>query len=328
MKDVRDDQPVVTHEDLVTFADTKVNLHRDDVADYRAQVRRLRNRLEEHIDEHPDYALVKMLNAGSVAKGTALSTINDMDVAVYVKKTEAPTSDYRLLSWLADRLREAYSKLDHDQFVVQQHCVTVSFRGSGLDVDVVPVLYEGADNNQGWLITKDSGDRVLTSVSQHLDFIRTRRRSEGRSFTEVIRLIKWWVRQRKRQDSSFRFKSFLVELICAHLADERLVDVTDYPTALEQFFAYVVKTGMQERIAFSDFYDFKALPASTGDAIEAFDPVNPDNNVARRYGVSDRTRIVNAAQEAFDAIAEAYYSTTQGRAYECWRDIFGPGFGR
>jgi len=318
----------VTHSDVIDFADERVNLHRADVTEHRAQVNRLRDRLEKYIDAHPDYDLVKMLHAGSVAKGTALSTINDMDVAVYVKEASAPADLPQLLSWLVARLREAYPTLEADQFVQQQHCVTVTFRGSGLDVDVVPVLYEGAADNIGSLITKDTGDRVLTSVSLHLEFIRSRRATYGRPFTEVIRLAKWWVRQRKRLDPDFRFKSFLVELLCAHLVDTGQIDLSDYSVALEQFFAYVVKTGLQQRIAFDDGYAIGELPARTGDAIEAFDPVNPVNNVARRYSIADRSVMVNAAQEAFDALAEAHYATTQGRAYDCWRDVLGPSFGR
>lgn len=322
------DEPVVTHADVVAFADAKVNLHRADVAEHRAQVNRLREKLEAHIAAHPDYALVKMLHAGSVAKGTALSTINDMDVAVYVRQTDAPTEERQLLTWLAERLGEAYPTLAADQFTVQQHCVTVSFRGSGLDVDVVPVLYDGAEDNRGWLITKDSGDRVLTSVSLHLEFVRSRRRLHGRAFTEYIRLVKWWVRLCKRNDPEFRCKSFLVELLGAHLVDTGQVDLSDYPKALEQFFAYVTKSGLQERIAFGDCYDGASLVAPTGDAIEVFDPVNPENNVARRYSVAHRAAIVKAAQDALDALTEAHYATTQGRAYDCWRDVLGPSFGR
>lgn len=56
-----------------------------------------------------------------------------MDVAVYLKKTAAPTNDAELLNWLADRLREAYGDWKkHEDFVVNQHCVTVSFKGTGL----------------------------------------------------------------------------------------------------------------------------------------------------------------------------------------------------
>ena len=46
----------------------------------------------------------------------------------------------------------------------QHHCVRVRFRGSGLDVDVVPVLYEGDVNDYGYLVRKYSGERVLTSI--------------------------------------------------------------------------------------------------------------------------------------------------------------------
>jgi hypothetical protein len=322
------DAPIVKHDDLVAFADKRVDLRRDDLSDYRKQVNRLREKLEEYIDSHPDYALVKMLHAGSVAKSTALRTINDMDVAVYVKKSEAPSTEANLLTWLADRLHEAYPNLDSDQFVIQQHCVTVSFRGSGLDVDVVAVLYEGDDDDRGWLITKNFGERVLTSVSLHLRFIRSRRKTHGPAFTQFIRIVKWWVRQRKLSNESFRFKSFLVELICARLVDDGELDLTDYPKALEQFFAYVAKTGLRERIAFADYCDPKSLPPASTDAIEAFDPVNPENNVAKRYSIADREAIVAAAQDALDALTEAHYATTQGRAYDCWRDVLGPSFGR
>jgi hypothetical protein len=49
-------------------------------------------------DEVPDYGFVKSLHSGSLAKGTALKTLNDMDVAVYVKKSEAPADENALLS--------------------------------------------------------------------------------------------------------------------------------------------------------------------------------------------------------------------------------------
>ncbi len=75
----------VTHKTIAEFADNSVNLRQEDVEEYRAQVNRLREKLDKYIYEHPDYALVKMLHSGSVRKGTALKTINDMDVAVYIK---------------------------------------------------------------------------------------------------------------------------------------------------------------------------------------------------------------------------------------------------
>src|SRR4029450_501992 len=112
----------VTHALVRDFAKEKINLTRDDVKEYRDQVGRLRKKLEAHIDTHPDYGLVKMRHSGSVAKGTALKTINDMDVAVYVKAEAAPGDERELLSWLEARLKEAYPNHPPQNFDPQDHC--------------------------------------------------------------------------------------------------------------------------------------------------------------------------------------------------------------
>ena len=244
----------ITHADVERFADDKVNLHRDAVAAHRAQVNRLREQLKKHIDETPESPLVKMLLSGSLAKGTALSTLNDIDVAVYVWGDAAPAEDSELLDWLADLLRAAYPTLAPDQIVVYpgSHCVTVTFRGSGLSVDVVPMLYYGDEDDQGYLVTKDSGERVPTSIPLHLQFLR-RRKDTNQHCAQIIRLVKWWVRRQKTEREAFKCKSFIVELICAKLVDDG-VDFSDYPRALEEFFAYVARSRLQERIAFSDYY--------------------------------------------------------------------------
>ena len=82
--------PQITHRDLVAFADDKVNLKKSEVDDQRAQVNRLRDRIEGKIAVSPGYGFVKALHAGSVAKGTALRNVNDRDLAVYVKAEQAP----------------------------------------------------------------------------------------------------------------------------------------------------------------------------------------------------------------------------------------------
>lgn len=316
----------VQHQILAAFADAEVNLSPDRVADYREQGKKLRERLERYIADNPDYALVKMLNSGSVAKGTALSTIGDMDLAVYVKASEAPSGDDELVYWIRDRLREAYPQLEDDQFEPQQHCVTLIFRTpSYVDVDVVPVLYEGQPDNVGHLIEKDTGRQVETSVSRHLEFIRARKGKSPSNFAQVIRLLKWWAGEQKERDPNLRFKSFMIELICAHLADSGQ-DFSDYPAAMEAFFAYVVKSGLSERISFDDYYPASDLPGPTGAEIEIFDPVNPENNVAATYTREHREKIVAIATEALEAIADAAYATTKGRAIEDWQDVLGPSF--
>jgi hypothetical protein len=317
--------PLIGHAQLAAFGAEVVNLKREDATEHREQVNRLREKLDGYIEAHPAYDLVKMLNSGSVAKGTALSTINDMDVAVYVQAARAPAKEPELLGWLRDRLRAAYPAMRPEQFTVQTHCVRVSFRGSGLDVDVVPVLYAGAPDDRGYLIVKDTGDRVETSIPLHLEFIRRRKLAQATHFAQIVRFAKWWVCQRRKEKEDFRCKSFMVELLCAHLADNG-VDFSDYFLALEQFFAYIVKTGLRERVAFSDYYSASALPKARTATIEIFDPVNPTNNVAARHSAAERNSIVEAARDSLDALNEAYHSTTSGRAVSLLKIVLGPSF--
>jgi len=138
----------VSHAEIARFARAKVNLPKDKADEFRAQAKRLRDRLETYLGEHPDFTLKKMLLAGSLAKGTALRSLNDIDVACYISGADAPREVSALLDYLAERLRKAFPNFSADQVKPQTYSVTVSFKGTGLDVDVVPILYDG-DPDEG-----------------------------------------------------------------------------------------------------------------------------------------------------------------------------------
>ena len=101
----------VSHREVAQFATDRVNLPKAKAGEYRAQARRLREKLEAYLDEHPDFTLRKMQLSGSLAKGTALRSLNDIDVACYVSGAEAPTEVEALLDYIAERLRKAFPKL-------------------------------------------------------------------------------------------------------------------------------------------------------------------------------------------------------------------------
>lgn len=323
----------VTHADIADFAQRRVNLPSDKAKQYRAQANSLKEKLEKHVVDHPDYDLVKMRNAGSVEKRTSLRTTSDFDVMVYIKAGAVPADDSQLGAWTSERLVQAYPQLNPDQFVPQTHCVTIEFRGSGLSIDVVPVIYEGEPDDVGYLVAKTSGTRLKTSVTQHLQFLRARKNGDADlgitanpDLAQGIRLVKWWVKQQKQKDPDFRFKSFMVELILCRLSDNG-VSFGDYATLLESFFEHLLTDRFATQIGFTDFYKASALPARGVDAIQVIDPVNTDNNVAVRYTAGDRDRILGAAQDAYDALSEARWATTKGRAVSCWQDVLGPSFG-
>src|SRR5215831_14215787 len=136
----------VDHSDIVRFAEDKVNLPKDKADEYRAQARRLRERLETYLAEHPDFSLKKMLLSGSLAKGTALRSLNDIDVACYISDADAPKDIASLLNYLAERLRKAFPNFSPDQMKPQTYSVTVSFHNTKLNINVVPILYSGDPN--------------------------------------------------------------------------------------------------------------------------------------------------------------------------------------
>ena len=203
-------------------------------------------------------------------------------------------------------------------------------RASGLKIDVAPVLYEGEPDDCGYLITRD-GRRVLTSVTLHLRFLNSRSSTAGGEYKEFIRLMKAFIKQAKFDDESFKFKPFLAELIVAHLWDHgwngEALAIKNYPRAFEQFFGYIVRTGLQDDIVFHDYYAASEVPSSN-DAIRIWDPVNPTNNVASAYTESDRLRLVRRAGEALDQITWAATAQDERRgqryvAIHLWTDLPG-----
>jgi hypothetical protein len=314
----------IDHRDIVKFAEERVNLPKDKADEYRAQARRLRERLEGYIGEHPDFSLKRIQLSGSLAKGTALRSLNDIDMAVYVSGSDAPHDPRALLDYLAERLHKAFPNFTADQVKPQTYSVTVSFKGSGLDVDVVPVLYAGLPDWRGNLISQDDGSFLETSIPLHLEFAKKRKLKKPDDFAQVVRLVKFWARRMKQEHEDFRFKSFMIEMILAKLCDEG-TDFSDYPEALQSFFTYVAKSNMRERIVFEDYYKASAV-GKLSDVVQIIDPINATNNVARLYTTQNADAIVNAALDAGDAIDAALAAPTKQLTVQYWQKVFGPSF--
>ncbi len=314
----------VNHSDIVRFADERVNLPKDKADQYRKQAASVRERLENYLKEHDDFSLKKILLSGSLAKGTALRTLNDIDMACYISGANAPHEIRALLNYLTERLRRAFPNFSPDQVTPNEFSVTVSFRGSGLDVDVVPILYDGDPDWYGNLVSQEDGSFLATCIPRHLEFIRERKAQSPVHFAQVARLIKFWSGRMKLEREGFRFKSFMVELVLAHLSDKGF-DFSDYPEAMQHFFTYIVRSGLREQIVFDDYYYPSAVGAFPN-PVRIIDPVNPKNNVARLYTREQVNIIVDAANDAGDAIDSALHAPTKGETVRYWQKIFGPTF--
>ena len=212
----------VDHGDIVKFAQEKVNLPKDKADEYRAQARRLREKLEGYLDEHPDFTLKKMLLSGSLAKGTALRSLNDIDVACYISGADAPGDVPKLLNYLAERLAQGVPEFQPGPGQAQHLQRHGLLPGNGSR------RRRGADPLQrrpGMVRQSRQPGRRLASCEpafpRHLEFIRKRKKAQETHFAQVVRLVKFWARKMKRERDGFRFKSFMIEMILAHLADQR-----------------------------------------------------------------------------------------------------------
>jgi len=314
----------VNHQDIVKFAEEKVNLPRDKASKFREQARGVRERVDRYLSEHDDFALKKILLSGSLAKGTALKSLNDIDMACYISGADAPKDVRALLEYLAERLRSAYPNFSPDQVRAQTYSVTISFKQSGLDIDVVPILYDGDPDWYGNLVSQEDGSFLKTCIPRHLEFIRTRKSINPNHFAQVIRLAKYWKRNMKLQRGDFKFKSFMIELVMAKLADDGL-DFSDYPEALQAFFTYIAKTNLGEQIAFSDYYPISKI-GSFSEPVKMIDPVNEKNNASKLYNSVQVDAIVDAALDAGDAIDAALAAPTKEKTIYYWQKVFGPTF--
>ena len=314
----------IGHAEIAKFGVEKVNLPEDKADKFRAQARNLRLKLEGYLQEHPDFALRKMLLSGSLAKGTGLRTLNDIDVGCYISGSDVPSDIDELMGYLAERLRKAFPNFKPEQVQPKTYCVTVSFLGSGLDVDIVPILYDGDPDWYGNLVNQDDGSFLRTCVPRHLEFIRKRKALANKDFAQVIRLVKYCVRKEKREKDGFRFKSFMAEMILSKMLDEGQ-DFSDYPEALQAFFSYIANSGMNERIIFDDYYP-KSKAKVFGTPIEIIDPVNEENNVSQLYTQAQADDIVDAALDAGDAVEAALRCPTKQDTIRHWQRVFGSAF--
>ena len=84
-----------------------------------------------------------------------------------------------------------------------------------------------------------NGQRVRTSISKHLDFIVKRKGQYPGSFSQLLRLLRYWRHQRE-EEGRMPLGPFATELVGVKVVDGG-VDPSDYPTALQAIFAFLAR---------------------------------------------------------------------------------------
>jgi len=308
----------LTNQQLKAYDANVLRLPQDKRTEYHAQVDRLIKNLTEHLKATTKIKIVRVVKAGSFAKFTILRKTSDdpidADVVFYVS---GDNLDHETLQDLNDKILEAltnaYPTKQVEDFEIQRRAATIVFVGTGLSVDIVPVVADPVNPGYGWQFDLEDGSRLRTCAPCAIKFVRDRKDADP-DFRTLVRLAKRW----RNHAELKRLKSFVIELIMAHVL-ATYGRAGSLESRFRQFLLYIAQSGLKDRIVF---------PETTGtiptfsDPVVIIDPVCVTNNVASRLSEAERLEIVEAAQAAWEA---AHFASTEDDP-ELWKEIFGRRF--
>ena len=286
---------------------------------YHGQVDHLVGRLDKELVANTDLKVTRVMKAGSFAKHTILRRSAhdpvDVDVVFYFA---AESLDRKTLETLNEHVHSflvaIYPNKALGDFEIQRKATTVSFVGTGLNVDVVPVIADRRRPGYGWQYSVADGSFTETCPPAHLKFIRSRK-AKDRDFRTLVRLSKRW-RNHVELDP---LKSFAIELVLGHLVDKRGFSGT-LERRFEEFLLYVAQSGLKQRITFPES---GWSGGRFNDPVVIVDPASATNNVAARITEQERRQIVEVAKTSWET---AHFASAEDDD-EVWKELFGPRFG-
>jgi hypothetical protein len=187
--------------------------------EYHAQANRLITNLTAKLHDNTKLKVKRVLKAGSFAKFTILRKAEgrsaDVDIAFYLGDKDASKENvHGLNDQIYDFLLELYPNKRAEDFEVQRKATSVGFVGSGLDIDVVPMIQDSNTADVGWQFGKD-GSVVKTNVPGQLNFLVSRKNKDAH-YRTLVRLVKQW----KHYCEVPGLKGYSLELITAFLLDK------------------------------------------------------------------------------------------------------------
>lgn len=308
----------LTNTELRYYDANILRLPQDKRTEYHAQVDRLVAELSRSIRNKTEIKITKVVKAGSFAKYTILRKTSadpiDVDVVFYISGKDIDDETLQSLNdTIYDLLTKVYPNKKVEDFELQRRAATVTFLGSGLSVDVVPVIQDDDDANYGWQFDLRDGSRMRTCAPCQIQFVRDRKANDS-DFRTLVRLAKRW----RNHAEVKALKSFAVELIMAHLLDSEGANGS-IEQRFRRFLLYIAQSELKEVLCFPE----NSRPYGVfADPVVILDPVNSQNNVTARISEAERLLIVKAANESWET---ANFASTENDN-EVWKEIFGPRF--
>lgn len=303
----------------IRYYDSNVlRLPSDKRKEYHEQVDRLVAELCKTVRDKTEIKITKVVKAGSFAKFTILRKTSvdpvDVDVVFYISGRDATKETIDSLNDLIYALLIAqYPNKSVEDFEIQRKAATVTFVGTGLSVDIVPVIEDETRPDYGWQYDVHDGSKVQTCAPCQIKFVRDRKDQDA-DFRTLVRMAKKW----RNQAEIKPLKSFAIELIMAHVLATK-GSSGSIEQRFRNFLLYVAQSGLKEEIRFPE----NTAPFGIfADPVVILDPVSSLNNVTSRISETERKEIVAAAESAWET--SNFASATNDN--EVWKEVFGPRF--
>lgn len=270
------------------------------------------------VRDKTEIKITKVVKAGSFAKYTILRKTSadpvDVDVVFYISGRDADKETLDSLNnTIYDLLIKQYPSKSVEDFEIQRKAATVTFVGTGLSVDIVPVIEDANRSGYGWQFDIHDGSKIQTCAPCQIKFVRDRKNQDS-DFRTLVRMAKKW----RNQAEIKPLKSFAIELIMAHVLATQ-GNAGSVEQRFRNFLLYIAQSGLKDEISFPE----NAAPFTTfSDPVVILDPVYSLNNVTSRISEAERKEIIAAAEAAWET---ANFASAENDN-EVWKEIFGPRF--
>lgn len=239
----------------------------------------------------------------------------DADVGVYFDVDDPSSFDIAHLQQLVKKLlAAAYPQKSEDDFDdTGARTFGVVFLGTGLEIDLVPIVSLDAAANYGFQYSR-AGDCVKTSVKAHVDHYRDH---AGRDplLSPTLRMAKRW----RYWNELNGIQSFHLELMLSYLID-RNGGAATLEESLRRLFLFIARD-LHLGVAFDG-----ADASGFADAVVIVDPANAENNITARLEAAERDALVDAARKAYETLTLAQGLPGKGETVTLWKELLGENF--
>ena len=307
-----------TNQELNNYAN-RIKLSQEKKSYYSNQIDNLKNLVTQAINESKSTNVERAIRAGSWKKGTALAPKADypldVDMVFFLNVDNGHAFDAeKLRKEIITVLCNAYPNKKESDFKNGKKTIGITFRGTGLEVDIVPFIPEYRNSAYGYQPHKKlNTGNFKTSVDHQLKYIREIK-LKNPNFTSVVRILKSW-----KNYQELEIPSFSIELVVAHLIETgRNLDLIQ--NLIINFFE-LLGSGRDVQIYFPN-----AIGSHTITTPYIADPTNNENNTLSQISTMEWKEVINAAENAFETISYAESVFEKEKTNSLWKEIFGPSF--